>query len=201
MSTGFFDFSFDPGKVVAMVPTLMSVACSANIARLIKYSPTLTNTASTANKQHNINSSSNSSNGNNDDTKRILMGVSLCEMVSSVAFALQSLCIPRVASHFVWAIGNRTALGVCMQFVISSYLFACATSFVYLGKIGSSMDNSNKDKEKYGEHQGQQQQRAHQDLVARRIEPLMGALGFGYPVITFLVVPLCACTVHWNSVV
>lgn len=140
----FFDFSFDPGKVIALIPTLMSVVGSVNIARLVKRSPSFQGSA-----------------------KRILMGMSLCEVVSCIAFSAQSLFIPRETSHILWAIGNGSALGLMMQFSISSYIFSCFLSFVYLSKI------------RFGG--------ANRDFVAKRIEPWTGALGFGYPLMTALI--------------
>jgi hypothetical protein len=138
-----FDISFDPGKVVALIPTLMSIVGSVNIARLVKRSPSFHHSA-----------------------KRILMGMSLCEVISAVAFSMHSLFIPRATSHFLWAIGNGSALGLLMQFSISSYVFSCFVSFIYLSKISFGGG-------------------ANRDFCRTRIEPWTGALGgFGYPLLT-----------------
>ena len=139
------DFSFDPGMMIAMIPTLMSVVKSVNIARLVKQCPSFKGSA-----------------------KRILMGMSLCEVVSSIAFSAQSLFIPRETSHFLWAIGNGSALGLMMQFSISSYIFSCFLSFIYLSKIRFGGGDN-------------------RDFCAKRIEPWTGALGFCYPLITALI--------------
>jgi hypothetical protein len=138
-----FDVSFDPGKVVALIPTLMSIVGSVNIARLVKRSPSFHHGA-----------------------KRILMGMSLCEVISAIAFSMHSLFIPRATSHFLWAIGNGSALGLLMQFSISSYVFSCFVSFIYLSKISFGGG-------------------ANRDFCRTRIEPWTGALGgFGYPLLT-----------------
>jgi hypothetical protein len=144
----FFDISFDPGKFVALIPTLMSVVGSVNVARLVKRSPSIKEGSS---------------------TKRILMGMSLCEVVSCIAFSAQSLFIPRETSHFLWAIGNGSALGLMMQFSISSYIFSCFLSFIYLSKIRVDFTTTNR------------------DFVAKQIEPWTGALGFCYPLMTALI--------------
>jgi hypothetical protein len=141
----FFDVSFDPGQFVALIPTLMSVVGSVNIARLVKRSPSI--------KEGSY-------------TKRILMGMSICEVVSCIAFSAQSLFIPRESSHFLWAIGNGSALGLMMQFSISSYIFSCFLSFIYLSKIRLDYNTINR------------------DFVTRRIEPWMGTLGLCYPLMT-----------------
>lgn len=139
------DFSFDPGMMIALIPTLMSVVGSVNIARLVKQCPSFKGSA-----------------------KRILMGMSLCEVVSSVAFSAQSLFIPRETSHILWAIGNGSALGLMMQFSISSYIFSCFLSFIYLSKIRFGGGDN-------------------RDFCATRIEPWTGALGLCYPLITALI--------------
>lgn len=139
----FFDVSFDPGKVMALIPTLMSVVGSVNIARLVKQSPSFHQSA-----------------------KRILMGMSLCEVISSIAFSMNSLFIPRATSHILWAIGNGSALGLLMQFSISSYIFSCFVSFIYLSKTSFGGG-------------------ANRDFCRTQIEPWTGTLGgFGYPLVT-----------------
>lgn len=147
--SSFFDVSFDPGKFVALIPTLMSVVGSMNIVRLIQRSPSF--------KEGSF-------------TKHILMSMSLCEMISCVAFSMQSLFIPRETSHILWAIGNGSLLGLLMQFSISSYIFSCFVSFIYLSKIRFD-DKTN----------------SGSSFVMKRIEPWTGALGFGYPIITALI--------------
>lgn len=94
------------------------------------------------------------------------MGMSICEVVSCIAFSAQSLFIPRESSHFLWAIGNGSALGLMMQFSISSYIFSCFLSFIYLSKIRLDYNSTNR------------------DFVTRRIEPWMGTLGLCYPLVT-----------------
>lgn len=155
MST-FFDISFDPGKFVALIPTLMSVVGSMNIVRLIQRSPSF--------KEGSF-------------TKHILMSMSLCEMISCVAFSMQSLFIPRETSHILWAIGNGSVLGLMMQFSISSYIFSCFVSFIYLSKIRFEDASNN----------GIRTNPINRDFVMKRIEPWTGALGFGYPIITALI--------------
>jgi hypothetical protein len=155
MST-FFDVSFDPGKFVALIPTLMSVVGSMNIVRLIQRSPSF--------KEGSF-------------TKHILMSMSLCEMISCVAFSMQSLFIPRETSHILWAIGNGSVLGLMMQFSISSYIFSCFVSFIYLSKIRFEDASNN----------GSRTNPINRDFVMKRIEPWTGTLGFGYPIITALI--------------
>jgi hypothetical protein len=144
-----FDVSFDPGKFVALIPTLMSVVGSVNIVRLVKRSPSI--------KEGSF-------------TKRILMNMSLCEVVSCIAFSIQSLFIPRETSHILWAIGNGSLLGLMMQFSISSYIFSCFLSFIYLSKVRVDTNNP-----------------INRDFVTKWIEPWTGTLGFGYPIITALI--------------
>jgi hypothetical protein len=144
MSTFQLDFSFDPGKLVAFVSTLMGVAGSVNIVRLLKRV-----------QFHNSNS------------KRILVGMSCCEVVSSVAFSLQSLFIPRETSHFLLAIGNGSALGLMMQLSICSFLYTCLLSFIYLSKV--------------------QNQDYNRDFVEKRIEPWTGAMGISYPILSAII--------------
>lgn len=139
--------SFDPSKLAALIPTLMGVAGSVNILRLVKR----TNFGNSC--------------------KRVLFGMSICEVVSSIAFSLQSLFIPRNTSHFLWAIGNGSALGLMMSFSIYSFLYNCILSFVYLAKVqaGSNKDFTDK------------------DFVQKRIEPWTGAMGFSYPILTAMI--------------
>lgn len=151
--SSFFDVSFDPGKFIALIPTLMSVVGSVNIVRLVKRSPSIKD---------------------GSFTKRILMSMSICEVVSCIAFSSQSLFIPRETSHILWAIGNGSLLGLTMQFSISSYLFSCFISFIYISKIVRFQND----------HKTKQQNR---DFVTKQIEPYTGALGFGYPIITALI--------------
>jgi hypothetical protein len=166
MST-FFDISFDPGKFVALIPTLMSVVGSMNIVRLIQRSPSI--------KEGSF-------------TKHILMSMSLCEMISCVAFSMQSLFIPRETSHILWAIGNGSLLGLMMQFSISSYIFSCFVSFIYLSKIRFE-DHSNS---------SSSTNPINRDFVMKRIEPWTGALGFGYPIITALI---GTAMLYYNSII
>jgi hypothetical protein len=147
--SSFFDISFDPGKFVALIPTLMSVVGSVNIVRLVKRSPSI--------KEGSF-------------TKRILMNMSLCEVVSCIAFSTQSLFIPRETSHILWAIGNGSLLGLMMQFSISSYIFSCFVSFIYLSKVRVDTNNP-----------------VNRDFVTKWIEPWTGTLGFGYPIITAMI--------------
>lgn len=165
--SSFFDVSFDPGKFVALIPTLMSVVGSMNIVRLIQRSPSI--------KEGSF-------------TKHILMSMSLCEMISCVAFSMQSLFIPRETSHILWAIGNGSLLGLMMQFSISSYIFSCFVSFIYLSKIRNE-DHSNS---------SSSSNPINRDFVMKRIEPWTGALGFGYPIITALI---GTAMLYYNSII
>ena len=165
--SSFFDISFDPGKFVALIPTLMSVVGSMNIVRLIQRSPSF--------KEGSF-------------TKHILMSMSLCEMISCVAFSMQSLFIPRATSHILWAIGNGSVLGLMMQFSISSYIFSCFVSFIYLSKI--RFDDAKRN--------GSSTNPINRDFVMKRIEPWTGALGFGYPIITALI---GTAMLYYNSII
>jgi hypothetical protein len=148
----FFDFSFDPCKLLSLmpiIPTLLSVAGSVNIARLVKRSTSFRGSS----------------------TRNILFGLSICEVVSSVAFSLQSLFINRQGSHFLAAMTSGSVLGAMMQFSIGSFIYNCVVSFIYLSKSAQ--------REKIGCNQ-----KANRDFVTKLVEPWTFVLGLGYPLMT-----------------
>ena len=75
-----------------------------------------------------------------------------------------------------------------MQFSISSYIFSCFVSFIYLSKIRFE-DHSNS---------SSSTNPINRDFVMKRIEPWTGALGFGYPIITALI---GTAMLYYNSII
>jgi hypothetical protein len=148
----FSDFSVDQGKLLSLmpvIPTLLSVVGSVNIARLVK----------------------NSKSFGASSARNILFGISVCEVVSSVAFSLQSLFINRQGSHFLAAMTNGSVLGAIMHFSISSFLYNCLVSFVYLGKSAQR-------------EKAEINHKANRDFVVKLVEPSTPALGLVYLLMT-----------------
>ncbi|CAB9509674.1 expressed unknown protein [Seminavis robusta] len=98
--------------------------------------------------------------------RRILLGLSCCDLVSSVALALQGFLLPSETSQRVWAFGNDascSALGFFQQFAFSNTWYNGSLSLYFLLTV------------RFGVKEQQ---------LARRVEPFMHILSIGYPLVT-----------------
>jgi hypothetical protein len=103
--------------------------------------------------------------------KRLLLGMSLCDIVSSLSIPFWAFLLPQesISHSRVWAMGNATsctALGFFSQFAFSGILYNGMLSYYYLLTVRF----------------------AYQDRqMERRVEPLMHILSIGFPTITALI--------------
>jgi hypothetical protein len=103
--------------------------------------------------------------------KRLLLGMSLCDIVSSLSIPFWAFLLPQesVSHSRVWAMGNQascTALGFFSQFAFSGILYNGMLSYYYLLTVRF----------------------AYQDRQMERwIEPWMHILSIGFPTITALI--------------
>ena len=101
--------------------------------------------------------------------RRILLGLSVCDMISSVVFPWQAFLLPSDTSQRLWAVGNDAtcdALGFFQQFTFCSVWYNGMLSFYFLLTV------------KFG---------VKEDRMSRRYEPWMHILSIGYPLITALI--------------
>lgn len=101
--------------------------------------------------------------------KRILFGLSVADIITSVTFSLQPFLPPSETSQLVWASGNDatcTFLGTLTQLALASVLYNGVLSYYYLLTIRFGV------KEK---------------TFATRFEPWMHALAIAYPLFTSLI--------------
>ena len=66
---------------------------------------------------------------------RLLFGLSSCDIVASLTYALSPFLLPKGTSHRVWAIGNVSTcsmLGFLTTFAFSAVWYNCMLSFYYL---------------------------------------------------------------------
>ena len=95
--------------------------------------------------------------------KRIMLGLSCSDLVSSLTLALQAFLLPQETSHRVWASGTPTtcqAMGFLQQFAFSAMFYNGMLSFFFLLSIRYSVQ---------------------EDRMARYYEPGMHLLSIGFP--------------------
>jgi hypothetical protein len=104
--------------------------------------------------------------------KRLLMGMSICDVISSLSIPLWAFLLPKDSSSQssrVWAVGNDTsctAMGFFSQFSFSGILYNGMLSYYYLLTVRF----------------------AYQDRqMARCGEPFMHVLSIGFPTVTALI--------------
>lgn len=100
--------------------------------------------------------------------RRILLGLSVCDLINSLVFPFQPFLLPNETSERIWAIGNEQtcdALGFFQQFHFTSVWYNGMLSFYFLLSV------------RYG---------VKEDVMARRYEPVMHLLSIGYPLVTAL---------------
>ena len=98
--------------------------------------------------------------------RRILFGLSCCDMFASFAYPWQSFLLPNATSQRVWAIGNdRTcsALGFAQQLFLASILYNAMLSLYFLLTVRQGMKDP---------------------VLARRYEPWMHVMAIGFPLVT-----------------
>jgi len=98
--------------------------------------------------------------------KRILLALSVSDILSSVTIALQAFLVPRETSYRVWAIGNDAsccAVGALLQLGFSAFWYNCMLSFYYLLTV------------RFG---------IRDESIEARIEPWMHLVSIGYPLTT-----------------
>merc|ERR1712137_910990 len=69
---------------------------------------------------------------------RIVLGMSLTDIIAQAAWMLQPYLVPRETSQRVWAIGNDetcVAVGVLTQLGMSTFWYSCSLSFYFLSTI------------------------------------------------------------------
>jgi hypothetical protein len=97
--------------------------------------------------------------------KRILFGLSSCDIVASLTYAIQPFFVPANSRRY-WAIGNDTSctiLGALTQFAFSAVWYNGFLSYYYLATIRFKMDSK---------------------VFARRYEPIMHFLALGFNLLT-----------------
>ena len=100
---------------------------------------------------------------------RLLVAMSVCDIIFSITLAVSAFSFPKETSRRVWAMGNETTcsiVGFFMQFSNSTILYNAMLSFYFL--LLSRFDVPNQ-------------------KIAKRIEPIMHLLSVGYPLITAVV--------------
>lgn len=100
---------------------------------------------------------------------RMLLGLSVCDVISSIAFGLSPFLLPKETSIRVWAIGSDSScsfLGFMTQFGFSSVLYNGFLSFYYLLTV------------RYG---------VKRPRFAKRYEPWFHGVAILFPLITAVV--------------
>lgn len=131
-------------SLLPIVPAVLSVIASATIIKLT------------------INS------GFKTPYRRILFGLSLADIITSISFALQSFLVPAETSSRVWAIGNHTScrlIGATTQMGFSSLLYSVFLSFYFMMTI------------RFG---------VKEQKFARTYEPWLHSFMAGFPFVTSL---------------
>ena len=101
--------------------------------------------------------------------KRLLLGMSLCDIVISFGVPFQWILVPQATSQRVWAVGNDatcTALGIWWQLSFSAFWYNGMLTFYYLLTI------------RYG---------ITDKIFSWRVEPFMHVMSVGYPLVTALI--------------
>ena len=98
--------------------------------------------------------------------RRILLGMSICDIFSSLVYPWQSFLVPAATSQRVWAIGNGVTcnmMGFLQQCAFSNIWYNGMLSVYFLLTV------------KFGVRPG---------VLAKRYEPFMHAISLGYPILT-----------------
>lgn len=98
--------------------------------------------------------------------RRILLGLSCCDLASSLACPWQAFLVPAATSQRVWAIGTQatcSAMGFLQQLFFSNVWYNGMLSIYFLVTV------------KFG---------VRESVVARKLEPWMHVASLGYPLIT-----------------
>jgi hypothetical protein len=98
--------------------------------------------------------------------RRLLLGMSVCDILFSVTFPLQAFLLPRETSQRVWAVGSDascSALGFFSQLSFSAMLYNGLLSHFFLLTI------------RFGWKEGR---------FAKIVEPLMHSIAIGFPLVT-----------------
>jgi hypothetical protein len=98
--------------------------------------------------------------------KRILLGLSSCDIVASLAYALQCFLVPADSSRRYWAIGNDTScsiLGAFTQFAFAAVWYNGFLSYYYLATIRFKVDSK---------------------VFAKKYEPIIHFLALGFNLLT-----------------
>lgn len=99
---------------------------------------------------------------------RLLIGLSLCDIISSVSLAFSPF-MRRPESGRVWAVGNDatcTAIGTMTQFSYSNLFFNAMLSYYFMITVRFQMKHSR---------------------IAKLVEPWMHFISIGYPLVTSVV--------------
>lgn len=97
---------------------------------------------------------------------RILFGMSICDLITSLAWAIQGFVMPAATSQRVWAFGNDascTAIGFLTQFAFSGFLYYGMLSYYYVLTIRWGVRDAK---------------------FSKYVEPWMHVISVGYPLIT-----------------
>jgi len=76
---------------------------------------------------------------------RIMLGLSICDILTSITYAVTPLLLPQATSQRVWARGSETSclfLGFLTQLSLTAVTYNCLLSFYYLATIKFSMTAS-----------------------------------------------------------
>ena len=97
---------------------------------------------------------------------RLLLAVSLCDIIASITYALQTFLRPSDTSQRVWAFGNDascSAMGTLGQFAVANMLYNASLSFYFLCTARLGLKSSQ---------------------IAKWIEPIMHFASLGFPLAT-----------------
>ena len=98
--------------------------------------------------------------------KRLLLGMSTCDIIMSSSVPFWSILLPRETSQRVWVIGNDatcTAIGFFAQFAFSAMLYNGMLTYYFLVTV------------RFG---------WKEEKTSKTIEPVMHAVSVGYPLLT-----------------
>lgn len=99
---------------------------------------------------------------------RLLIGLSMCDIISSVSFGLAAF-MRRPESERAWAMGNDatcTTSGALIQFSFSNFLYNAMLSFYFLATVRFGVKHT---------------------VIAKRFEPIMHLVSLGFPLVTSIV--------------
>lgn len=142
--------------------SILSIIGSSTIIYLVLFN----NNMRSKNNNHRRSNSSNSSSSSSSTYRRILLGMSICDLIISTAWACSGFLMPSDSSQRVWAFGNDatcTALGFLTQFGFSGFLYYGALSYYYVLTIRWGMRDAR---------------------FSKCLEPIMHVICIGYPLAT-----------------